>query len=78
MDDTPETMKLCQDGRLSQTCPSCGRDEAAGWYCTGCARPTGPAEWYRPAASAGRLESAAKGRVSRTATAAAKRQRRVA
>jgi hypothetical protein len=35
-----------QAGRLEQTCPACGRWEAAGAYCTGCGRPTGPADWY--------------------------------
>lgn len=40
-------------GRLSQHCPApaCGIAEAAGSYCTRCETATGPADWYRPAAS---------------------------
>lgn len=45
MDDTPETRKLAEQGRLSQRCPRCGLVEAAGWYCTADSTPTGPAEW---------------------------------
>ncbi len=45
MDDTPETRKLAESGRLSQTCPGCGVVEAAGWHCSACFRPTGPADW---------------------------------
>lgn len=48
MNADAETARLLQAGRLEQRCPDCGRDEAAGYYCSGCARPTGPAEWYRP------------------------------
>ncbi len=33
-------------GRLSQTCPRCGRSEAAHWYCSWCVRPMTPANWY--------------------------------
>ena len=32
--------------RLEQTCPACGRWEAAGSFCSWCGRPTGPADWY--------------------------------
>lgn len=34
-----------RDERPSQTCPDCGRDEAAHWYCSGCFLPMGPADW---------------------------------
>lgn len=34
-------------GRLEQTCPDCGRWEAAHHYCTWCLRPTTGDEWYR-------------------------------
>lgn len=33
-------------GKLEQSCPDCGRWEAAGLYCTGCRRPMGPLDWY--------------------------------
>lgn len=40
------TLELLRAGKLEQTCPTCGRWEAAGRYCTGCGRQTGPADWY--------------------------------
>ena len=39
--------QLLREGRLEQTCRSCGRMEAASYYCTGCLRASGEAEWYR-------------------------------
>jgi hypothetical protein len=33
-------------GKLEQTCRACGRCEAAGHYCSWCARPMGPDDWY--------------------------------
>ena len=43
-----------QSGRLEQVCPSpsCGMREAAGSYCSCCATRTGPADWFKPRASA--------------------------
>ena len=41
-----ETEKLLQEGKLSQTCPACGRAEAAGGHCSWCGRPMGPADYY--------------------------------
>jgi len=38
-----------RDGRLEQCCPTCGRWEAAGPYCTWCSRPSDPMTWYRNA-----------------------------
>jgi hypothetical protein len=38
-------------GRLSQRCEPCGITEAAGGYCSRCGRQTGPADWFRQAAS---------------------------
>ena len=42
-----ETRELLQRGKLEQTCPDCGRWEAASWYCSWCARAMAPADWYR-------------------------------
>jgi hypothetical protein len=33
-------------GKLEQACGNCGRWEAAGFYCTGCAAPMTEADWY--------------------------------
>ena len=44
---TPETAFLLERGKLEQTCPSCGRWEAAHFYCSWCQRPSGPEDWYR-------------------------------
>ena len=42
-----ELLRALQDGRLEQTCPRCGRWEAAGWYCSWCFAPMEPArDWY--------------------------------
>lgn len=38
---------LLQRGKLEQVCPGCGRNEAAGSFCTRCYRPTGPDDWLR-------------------------------
>ena len=65
MNDDAETARLLQAGRLEQVCPDCGRREAAGHYCTGCARPTGSAEWYKPEASASRAASLVKAQAKR-------------
>ena len=37
---------LLRTGRLEQMCHSCGRWEAAGFCCSWCQRPMGPADWY--------------------------------
>lgn len=42
-----ETRELLQRGKLEQTCPACGRWEAASHYCSWCARAMTPADWYR-------------------------------
>ncbi len=42
-----ETAKQLERGKLEQTCRSCGRWEAAHFYCSWCQRPTGPEDWYR-------------------------------
>jgi hypothetical protein len=47
VDDTPETGLLLRRGKLEQTCPACGRREAAGHYCSVCGRQTGAGDWYR-------------------------------
>jgi hypothetical protein len=39
--------ELLREGRLSQACPSCGRHEAAGSYCSGCFRPMTAEDWQR-------------------------------
>ena len=44
---TPDVMRLLLGGKLEQTCPACGRWEAAHWYCSWCWSKTGPADWYR-------------------------------
>lgn len=44
-------------GRLSQRCPECGLEEAAGFYCTRCCVDTGNVTWFRPTASASRKAS---------------------
>jgi hypothetical protein len=46
-DTRSETQKLLEAGKLEQTCPACGRWEAASFYCSLCARPMSPADWYR-------------------------------
>ena len=40
------TLDALQKGKLEQACPDCGVWEAAGFYCSGCERPMGPADWY--------------------------------
>jgi len=47
IDIPTELRELFQTGKLEQTCRGCGRWEAAGWSCSWCASPTGPADWYR-------------------------------
>jgi hypothetical protein len=42
-----ETRELLQRGKLEQTCPDCGRWEAASYYCSWCARVMTAADWYR-------------------------------
>ncbi len=45
---TAEEIALAhQRGRLEQSCPACGRWEAAGGYCTACGRPMTAADWYQ-------------------------------
>jgi len=41
---SPEEM-AAHDELPWQTCPDCGRDEAAHWYCSACYLPMGPADW---------------------------------
>ncbi len=41
---TPDDL---QRGKLEQSCPDCGRWEAAGSYCSKCYRPMGAVDWYR-------------------------------
>lgn len=41
----PEKFELLQAGRLSQTCPDCGRTEAAGFHCSGCFAGMSPEFW---------------------------------
>lgn len=41
------TASSLQGGRLEQTCPECGRWEAAHAFCSWCERPMGVAQWYR-------------------------------
>ena len=70
MDDTPETEKLLQQGKLEQTCPKCGITEAAHHYCTACFTPMGPADWYptpdrRTPAQRAAMEAASRARWSR-------------
>jgi len=43
---TAEILHRLELRQMEQTCPRCGLTEAAGWYCTQCARPTDPSEWY--------------------------------
>lgn len=42
-----EIAKALVAGKLEQTCPACGRWEAAHSYCSWCLRPMGSADWYR-------------------------------
>jgi methionyl-tRNA synthetase len=72
MNDDAETALLLQRGKLDQVCPDCGRKEAAGYECTACARPTGPAEWYRPAATASEIERLTRARAKRHPEAASR------
>ena len=44
---TPELARQLQTGQLEQTCRACGRWAAAGWSCSWCGAPSGPADWYR-------------------------------
>lgn len=48
-----ETAREFQDGRLSKTCPSCGRSEAASFYCSWCLLPTDAEDWYTAPRAAG-------------------------
>lgn len=41
-------------GKLEQSCPDCGRWEAAGSYCSGCSRPMTATDWYRNGDATGR------------------------
>lgn len=43
-----ELRKLLEQGKLEQTCPDCGRKEAAGSYCTRCLRPMNLQDFCRP------------------------------
>lgn len=44
----PDAVRLAaQAGKFEQSCPTCGRWEAAGYACSFCGRPVDPAEWYR-------------------------------
>jgi hypothetical protein len=46
--DMPASVRTdLEAGRLQQCCPSCGRWEAAHWYCSFCFRAMGPADWFR-------------------------------
>lgn len=49
MDDNDATIQLLQMGRLSQKCPACGLEEAAGYSCTNCYSSTGPKDWVKQA-----------------------------
>jgi hypothetical protein len=51
----PETRAALQAGRLEQTCPDCGRHEAAGHHCSGCTRRMGPEDWSRGTATEAQL-----------------------
>ena len=42
---TPDMRRQIQAAKLEQTCPDCGRTEAAGYYCSLCCRITGPEDW---------------------------------
>lgn len=42
-----DLMVALREGKLEQACPTCGRWEAAGSYCSKCSRPMGPVDWYR-------------------------------
>jgi len=44
--------ELLQAGRLSQVCPDCGLQEAAGAYCTRCLRPMSEQDWQSSATEA--------------------------
>jgi len=44
---TAETAALLAAGKLEQTCPRCGRWEAAHHYCSWCGRTMTEADWYR-------------------------------
>lgn len=37
---------VLRNSKLEQSCPDCGRWEAAGSYCSGCYRPMTAADWY--------------------------------
>jgi hypothetical protein len=66
---TAAETSLLQAGRLEQVCSGCGRSEAAGFYCTGCTAPMGPADWHRrPVSEAGRagLQKARAARLQQT------------
>lgn len=44
---TPDELALAhQRGKLEQSCPDCGRWEAASASCSKCFRAMGPADWY--------------------------------
>lgn len=65
MNDSPATLELAAQGRLTQRCPSCSTTEAAGFSCTSCSRPTGPQDWYQAELSPTRLAGLAKARIAR-------------
>lgn len=41
------TDALLREGHLEQTCPECGRWEAAGAYCSGCWHPMTASDYYQ-------------------------------
>jgi len=43
-----ELRAMIRTARWDQRCPNCDRDEAAGWYCTGCAARTEVGWLFRP------------------------------
>lgn len=55
--DAMTTVELLQAGRLEQTCPTCGRCESAGAYCSWCTRPMGETDWYLPGRGRGQHEA---------------------
>lgn len=44
---TDDIEVLLQQGKLEQTCNQCGRNEAAGTYCSWCGKPMSRDDWYR-------------------------------
>ncbi len=47
------------DSATQQQCPCCGWLEVRGSFCSQCAVPTGPVDWYRPEATAGQRKGVA-------------------